>query len=568
MNPAIELLRLPKNRPRAIRLLEALLADEERKRARLDAEEAERQLATEHEQAIDHEAEKARCAADIIHWINTWVWTYDPRLIGARDPVTGARLSPYLRFKLWPKQVEAVHWIRERIERQEEGAWKKSRDAGASYLLMIVALHAWLFEPGFKATFGSRDADLVDTRDDPDSLFEKARIILRRLPEWMMPQGFGWRTHDNANRIVNPENGAVITGEAGEEMGRGGRSTLFVVDEAAKVKRAEGVEAALSGNTDCVIWVSSANGMGNLFYRKVMNLPPEQVFTLHYKDDPRKTPEWVAKKRGSLDAVNWAAEYEIDFAASMEGICIPAAWVQAAQKLAAMEPGLKPANKGRAGVDIGGGKAKSVVVPKHGPIVGMPRHRQGADTTETAYWALEACKETGCADLNFDAPGIGAGVASTLSKAEGYPGITSHPVNTGVPPTERVWPDERTSQQMFGNLKAELWWLARTAIQKTFWHVQHLLGEEGYLPQPLDELLALPEDATLASQLSMVRWFRNEAGKIVIESKLQLQKRSVPSPDFADALMLAFLEEAVEEGLGDLSGMGSDDFSRANPWAV
>lgn len=568
MNPAVELLRQPKNRPRAIRLLRALLAEEERERARKDAEEAERQLVAEHEQAVDHEAEKARCAEDIIHWINTWVWTYDPRLIGARDPETGARLSPYLRFKLWPKQVEAVHWIRERIERQEEGAWKKSRDAGASYLLMIVALHAWLFEPGFKATFGSRDADLVDTRDDPDSLFEKARIILRRLPEWMMPQGFSWRVHDNSNRIVNPENGGTITGEAGEEMGRGGRSTMFVVDEAAKVKRAEGVEAALSGNTDCVIWVSSANGMGNLFYRKVMNLPAEQVFTLHYNDDPRKTPEWVAKKRGSMDAVNWAAEYEIDFAASMEGICIPAAWVQASQRLLALEPNLRPANKGVAGVDVGAGKAKSVVVPKHGPIVSAPSYRQDGDTTETAYWALEVCKETGCGDLNFDAPGVGAGVASTLSKAEGYPEIKSHPVNTGVPPTERIWPDERTSQQMFGNLKAELWWLARTAFQKTFWHVQHLLGEEGFVPQPLDELIALPADPTLASQLSMVRWFRNEAGKIVIETKLQLQKRSVPSPDFADALMLAYLEPVGERGLGDLSGMGGGDFARANPWAL
>lgn len=943
MNPAVELLRQPKNRPRAIRLLEALLAEDERERARHDAEQAERLMAAARQETINHEAENARCAADVVYWINNWVWTYDPRRIGRVDPETGQKVSAFVQFKLWPKQTEAVHWMEARLAAEEQGVWDKSRDAGATYLAAAFALHRWLYEPGFKATFGSRDEALVDDRDNPDSIFEKLRIMLRRLPEWMTPPGFSWRAHDNKMRLVNPDNSATIIGEGGDEMGRGGRaqpltakvltpsgwrtmgeiqpgdmvigangaptrvvsvhpqgirplfrvtmsdgatteccddhlwqvtnracrkvlarsgnrtygarhhvlplseirsslrvkrpdgqtelqyrvpmlsapdmtgdglplhpyvigsllgdgsvsqikrtspgfttadaesvdtirallpagfdirsdgtaygyrivardggrhgprvrgavkqalvdlgmaghsaasksipracmtasaadrlellrglldtdgwagvrksnrasakvcfatisdqlardvvdlvrslggtamittrpgitrefpggrvyackmsyqvtiamphgmnpfklarkaalyqdrtkyrptrriasvertedgeakcitveaadglyvtddyivthnSSVYFVDEASFVRRAEGVEAALSGNTDCVIWISSANGMGNLFYRKVMAFPERQKFRLHYSDDPRKTPEWIAAKRATMDAVAWASEYEIDYAASMEGICIPAAWVQAAQKLAALEPNLKPAVRGRAGVDIGGGKAKSVVVPRHGPVVGAPHYRQGADTTETAYWALEACKETGCADLNFDAPGIGAGVASTLSKAEGYPGIVSHPVNTGLPPTDRVWPDERTSQQMFGNLKAELWWLARTAFQKTYWHVQHLLGEEGFLPQPLDELVALPADNTLATQLSMVRWFRNEAGKIVIETKAQLQKRSVPSPDFADALMLSYLEPATDDGLGDLSGMGAGDFARENPWAV
>lgn len=536
--------------------------------ARASVEEAEQAWSQAQVAQADRESEKARCAADVVHWVNNWVWTYDPRLIGQIDATTGRRLSPFLQFKLWPKQAEAILWVMERMRHREEGVWEKSRDAGASYVLMIVAVHQWLFEPGFKATFGSRDADLVDKRDDPDSLFEKARIILRRLPDWMMPEGFNWRLHDNLNRIINPANGASITGEAGEEMGRGGRSTLFVVDEAAKVKRADGVEAAISGNTDCVIWVSSANGMGNLFYRKVMSFPDHQKFRLHYSEDPRKTAEWIAKKRGSMDPVNWAAEYEIDYAASVEGICIPAAWVQAAQKLASLEPGVRRANRGVAGVDIGGGKAKSVVVPKHGPVIGPPHYRTGADTTDTAYWALDIAKETGCADLNFDAPGIGAGVASTLSKVDPqkYPGITSYPINTGLPPSNRIWPDERASAEMFGNLKAELWWLARTAFQKTFWHVQHLLGVEGFTPQPLDELVALPTDNSMASQLSVVRWFRNEAGKIVIETKKQLQTRGIPSPDYADALVLTFIE-APDDGTHGIV-IDADTFSRANPWAI
>lgn len=485
------------------------------------------------------------------------------------DLVTGDRLSPYLQMRLWPKQEAAVLWILERLRNREEGAWEKSRDAGASYIVVGVCIWLWLYEPGFKGTFGSRDADLVDSRDNPDSLFEKARIILRRLPDWMMPAGFSWRSHDNANRLVNPENGATITGEAGDEMGRGGRSTLVLVDEAAKVPRADKVEGAVSANADCIIWVSSANGPGNLFFRKVHGLPREQVFRLHYSDDPRKTPEWVAKKRGSMDAVNWAAEYEIDYSASVEGILIPAKWVQAAQRVAKLEPKLVAGSRLIAGVDVGGGKAKSVVVTRAGPIITNVFERLGADTTDTAYWALDCCKEAGADTLNFDAPGVGAGVSSTLSKAKGYPEITSYAVNTGVPPTDRVWPDDQTSAEQFGNLKIELWWLARTAFQKTFWHVSFLEGDEGFAPQPLEELIALPSGDTasdaLAAQLSLMRWFRNEAGKRVAEKKEALRKRGIPSPDHADAFVLSFLEHEDELPTFDLS-MGV--MRRPNPWQI
>ncbi|MBB2832356.1 UNVERIFIED_ORG: hypothetical protein GGD51_002485 [Rhizobium esperanzae] len=93
--------------------------------------------------------------------------------------------------------------------------------------------------------------------------------MMRRLPPEMMPDGFNWSQHDNYMRISNSETGSVISGEGGEDMGRGGRSSMYVVDEAAFVPNGETVEKALSGNTDCVIWVSSVNGMGNLFAASV-----------------------------------------------------------------------------------------------------------------------------------------------------------------------------------------------------------------------------------------------------------------------------------------------------------
>lgn len=504
----------------------------------LEAISAQRQKREIEQRTGGWEVEKQRCADDIFYWFDNYVWTYDPRLVGRPG-------GAYIPFKLWPRQRENVTWLLDRIRAREEGLEEKSRDVGATYLCGGVSAHQWLFNPGFKATFGSRKVDYVDKRDNPDSIFAKLRIMLRRQPQEFLPAGFQWSQHDNYMRIFNPETGAVISGEGGEEMGRGGRSTVYFVDEAAFVPNAETVEKALSGNTDCVIWVSSVNGMGNLFARKRHSiLRPEQIFRLHWRDDPRKTQEWADAKQASFsDPTTWASEYDIDYSASVEGICIPALWVESAKRLCSLEPRLQASVAGVVGLDVGAGKAKSVAIPRRGPIVLPPQSRTDPDTTETAHWGLQIAKDSGASVVNFDAPGVGAGVSSTLMRNP-VPGLRVVAINTGLPPSNSKWPDGRTSEEMFGNLKAEIWWLCRTALQRTHEHVLFIEGKVGGKEHPLTELLALPsgdrESDQLCLQLSLVKWGKNDRGKIVIEKKEALSRRGISSPDYADALMLTF----------------------------
>lgn len=505
-----------------------------------EAIQGQRQKREIETQAGGWKLEREKCAADILYWFDRWVYTYDPRLVGHPG-------GAFVQFRLWPKQREIILWMKDRLAANEEGLLEKSRDTGATYLTSGFALHQWLFSPGFKATFGSRKVDYVDKKDNPDSIFAKLRIMLRRLPAEMLPEGFNWATHDNYMRFSNPSTGAVISGEGGEDMGRGGRSSLYVVDEAAFVPNAETVEKALSGNTDCVIWVSSVNGMGNLFARKRHSImKPHQIARLHWRDDPRKSDEWAEAKKASFsDPATWASEYDIDYSASVEGICIPALWVESAKRLQKLEPRLRPSNAVAVGLDVGAGKAKSVAVPRSGAVVAVPKSRGNPDTTETALWGREIAKEAGARLLNFDAPGVGAGVASTLMHNPSA-GLTVVPVNTGNSPTNNRWPDGRTSDEMFGNLKAELWWMCRTALQRTHEHVMWAEGKEDGKEHPVSDLLALPsgdkESDQLCLQLSLVKWERNERGKIVIEKKEALRRRGIASPDYADALMLTFVE--------------------------
>jgi hypothetical protein len=294
-----------------------------------------------------------------------------------------------------------------------------------------------------------------------------------------------------------------------------------------------------------------------MFARKRHSILGErQIFRLHWRDDPRKTEEWAAAKQAIFsDPTSWASEYDIDYSASLEGVCIPAKWVEAAKRVASLDATIIESNQGVSGLDVGAGKAKSVHVTRRGAVVLRPSSRGDPDTTGTAYWGLELSHEHGASMLNFDSVGVGAGVASTLRDKSGK-GLRVEPVNVGDTPTDRRWDDGRTSDEMFGNLKAEIWWLARMAFQRTYQHVLFLEGKEGGKQHSPTEVIALPsgdrESDTLCSQLSLVRWFKNEKGKIVIEKKDELKRRGVASPDYAEAFMLTFVDRRPRYNLDNL----------------
>lgn len=486
-----------------------------------------------------------------LRFFDKWLWTYNPRLAG--------KGGAYIKFDLWPKQRELVRFIYGKVIAQEEGLVEKSRDVGATFVFAGFAMWAWRFIPGFKTTFGSRITDYVDKKDNPDSIFTKIRTMLYRLPPELLPRGFIPRRHDTYMMLTNPSGESSITGEGGENLGRGGRSSMFVLDEAAFVANASEVEKALSANAECVMWVSSVNGMGNLFARKrheILRL--DQIFRLHWRDDPRKTEEWArAKKASYTDPSGWASEYDIDYSASVEDICIPAAWVESCKIVRQLEPRLQPLPNGVLGLDVGAGKAKSVAIPRRGPVVEIPRARGEPDTADTAFWGIEVAKEYGMQRINFDAPGVGAGVSSTLMKNP-IQGLRINPINTGVPASEKMkWPDGRTSLETFGNQKAELWWLVREAAHRTHEHVLWLQyrstiaqGDsdaeppDGAKEHEVSTLLALPsgdkESNELCQQLSLIKKGRDEKGKIVIEKKADLRRRGIKSPDHADALVLTY----------------------------
>lgn len=211
--------------------------------------------------------------------INDWGMTYDPR----NADVGGSTKVPFLLF---PKQREFVRWTVERWRGRRRGLAEKSRDMGVSWLSVATAAAIGLTHEAVTIGFGSRDEDSVDKIGDPDSLFWKLRFFLENLPPELTG---GWRPRDGSHmRVTIPLTGSVIKGDAGDNIGRGGRAAIYFVDEAASLKRPDQVEAALSQTTNCRIDVSTPRGMANPFAQRRFDAKTaeEDIFTFHWRAQP------------------------------------------------------------------------------------------------------------------------------------------------------------------------------------------------------------------------------------------------------------------------------------------
>jgi phage terminase large subunit len=465
------------------------------------------------------QVEMALCASAPVRWLASWAWTFDPR-----------ESPSLLPFDPFGRQAEFLAWLAEREARQEDGLVEKSRDMGVTWLCAAFALHRWLFRRGFKCGFGSRKLDLVDRKGDPDCIFEKLRFVLYRLPAWMLPPGFDRKRHDCEGKLLNPHNGSAITGEGGDDIGRGGRSSVYFVDEAAHLEHPKLVDAALAQTTRVRIDVSTPRGPGNPFATK-RHSGRVPVFTFHWRDDPRKGEAWYEAERKRLgDPVIVAQELDIDYTASLEGIVIPGAWVRAAVNL-----DLPRSGRCACGLDVAeAGSALSVLVPRWGPFVGDPVSWGQANTTQTAHRAAEECRRLQAAVLSYDVCGVGAGVRGALASFEGRLPFYCNAVNGGASPTEAVWPDKRTSKERFLNFRAELWWLVRARFERAYEYVT--LG----VAHAPEDMISIPDHPQLIAELSLPTYSLTETGKVRIEGKEQMRRRGVKSPDHADALATSF----------------------------
>lgn len=298
---------------------------------------------------------------DWVAFINDWFITFDPRKEGS---------NKYAPFILFPRQKEFVKWVRERWKNRERGIGEKSREVGFTWLAAACAVCVWLFEDHAVVGFGSRKKEYVDNGpNDPDSIFWKVRCLIDLLPIELLPS-----EHKNGRKwgiIPNPSNGSVIKGEIGDEIGRGGRASLYFVDEFAHLDRPAMAESALSANTDCRIYISTVNGVGNLFYELRMFLPEEQVFVFDWTEDPRKRLKpnippkeepWYKKKERELLPIVLASQVNRDYNASVANSFLETETILEAENRPLSKIDQPPQTPWSIGIDAAGQGSDEIII--------------------------------------------------------------------------------------------------------------------------------------------------------------------------------------------------------------
>ncbi|MDA1257975.1 MAG: hypothetical protein O3C10_09065 [Chloroflexi bacterium] len=161
------------------------------------------------------------------------------------------------------------------------------------------------------------------------------------------------------------------------------------------------------------------------------------------------------------------------------------------------------------GVDVARfGSDRSVLCVRQGERVLSLDVFGRQDTMATAGRVVEAVRRYRPVAVRVDAIGIGAGVVDRLREL-GVAGVS------GVNVSERA-----RNPEQFLNLRAELF----DGLRQRF--------QEGRIQ--------IPDDPDLIAELSSLRYSFSSSGQVKLESKDQLRSRGMPSPDRADALMLAF----------------------------
>lgn len=475
-----------------------------------------------------------------IDFIRDWGITTDPRNARRNLPVN----IPFLPF---PRQVEFMEWILDRWKMGEPGLSDKSRDMGLSWCTVALSIALCLFRRDLVIGFGSRKEEYVDKVGDPKSLFWKGRKFLANLPSEFRG-GFEEKQHAPHMRIWIPETDSSLTGEAGDNIGRGNRSSLYFVDEAAFLQRPQLVDAALSQTTDCRIDLSSVNGTNNPFAEKRFSWPARRIFTFHWRDDPRKDDVWYAKQCDELNALVVAQEIDLDYAASKEGVLIPSAWVQAAID-AHIKLGFPAEGMMRSALDVADeGVDLNAWAGRHGVVLQNLKAWSGQGSTiyQTTLKAFSLCDLHGYEVCDFDEDGLGAGVRgdaqeinrqrNNLVRFEPWRGsgqvidpdkeyIVSTKDRKGV-----------KNKDFFANRKAQGWWALRDRFERTFKALELGLKYDPSELISLDRARLGTELMKLVTELSQPTFSLNGAGKVIVDKAPEGQR----SPNHADAVMIVY----------------------------
>lgn len=338
--------------------------------------------------------------------------------------------------------------------------------------------------------------------------------VLKWTKTYIYVVGYEKRWFATARTATKPEN---MQGFHEDNM-------MFIVDEASGVAEPimEAILGTLSGANNKLIMCGNPTKTSGTFYDShTRDRAIYKCHTVNSEDSPRTSKENIAAlaRKYGKDSNVYRVRVKGEFPLQEDDVFIA---------LSLIEQGVMtdPDLTGRIsmGVDVARfGDDETIILTKVGNRVEMPIIRHGQDLMRTVgdivitYRRLlrENPEYKGAIACVIDDTGLGGGVTDRLREVKAEQKLYRLqivPVNAGqaVP---------RAGADNYGNITAYMWATVRDLLE--------------------DGQLSLVNDDTLVGQLSVRKYSINSSGKIILESKDDMKKRDIDSPDRADALALA-----------------------------
>lgn len=429
-----------------------------------------------------------------------------------------------LKAFLWSKQREIV----QSVVFNRRTAVQSSHGPGKSYIAGLVA--GWW----------------IDTHPPGEA------IVVTTAPTYKQVHGILWEEIRKQHRLGSLPGRVLMTDQwyIGESLVGEGRKpadhdadgfqgthrryVLVILDEACGVPEVlyTGAESITTNEHCRILAIGNPDSPVGGFRKACTPNSGWNVIRISTFDTPNFTAEEIpAELRDLLPSVEWQQDclkrwgadsplYKSkvlgEFPESAEDALIPLSWILRAQEQT-IEP--RKHDESKLGVDVARfGTDRSVIYHNHGGRLRLLSDRNGESTTVTAGRTIFAWRECRTTDINVDGVGVGAGVVDMLDE-DGYP-VVDMQAGSGTSDPKR-----------FVNARAEWYWNLRGMFER-------------------DEVDLDPDDEELAAQLSSLRYFFDRRARIQIESKDDMRKRGMPSPDRADAAMLA-TAWPIESGVSD-----------------
>ena len=175
---------------------------------------------------------------------------------------------------------------------------------------------------------------------------------------------------------------------------------------------------------------------------------------------------------------------------------------------------------------------------RHGSVVLSCDEWRGQDVIYSSDKVYTQAEQDRADLIVYDSIGVGAGVKAQLRRKTGIVQAVGFNAGGEVLRKEAKYIEGKTNGDMFSNIKAQSWWHVRDRFFNTWRAINH--GDVF----PADQLISLSSEIKdleyLKAELSRPRVDYDNNGRVKVESKKDLKKRGIPSPNKADALIMAF----------------------------